>query len=130
MYHECMDNEKNMDFSLIKISHKVGKKYYHQAFSIHLLIFRLNCRMYILLHFFHFCYFFIQSRSIVSVEPSSGYLFSARWSPIRPLVFAVVTGNGQLLIYDLKSSKVTPVQSLQASPNKQAVYTLQFNTNQ
>ena len=66
----------------------------------------------------------------MSVEPSSGYLFAAQWSPVRPLVFAVATGDGQLLIYDLKSSKITPVQTLQASPSKQAVYTLQFNANQ
>ncbi len=36
------------------------------------------------------------------LEPGCGYLFSVCWSVTRPLVFAVGTGDGQLLIYDLK----------------------------
>ncbi|XP_033633325.1 WD repeat-containing protein 34-like [Asterias rubens] len=72
-------------------------------------------------------YSMLESKSIISIEPSSGYLFSARWSPVRPLVFAVTTGEGKLLIYDLKSSRITPVQVIEASPKKSAVYSLEFN---
>ncbi len=39
---------------------------------------------------------------MLSLEPGYGYLFSVCWSVTRPLVFAVGTGDGQLLIYDLK----------------------------
>lgn len=45
---------------------------------------------------------FIQSTPILLVEPGCGYLFSVCWSLSRPLVFAVGTGDGHVLIYDLK----------------------------
>ncbi|KXJ25340.1 WD repeat-containing protein 34 [Exaiptasia diaphana] len=43
-----------------------------------------------------------QSKPLLSLEPGAGYLFRVRWSPVRPLVFSVVTADGRLLIYDLK----------------------------
>ena len=64
------------------------------------------------------------------LEPSGGYLYTVRWSPVRPLVMAVTTQDGHLLLYDLKKSQSTPVQTLEASPNKQAVYSAEFNLKQ
>ena len=64
------------------------------------------------------------------IEPASGYLYSVRWSPVRPLVLAVTTQDGHLLIYDLKRSQTTPVELLEASPSKQAVYSMEFNSKQ
>ncbi|CAH1783665.1 unnamed protein product [Owenia fusiformis] len=75
-------------------------------------------------------YSMLQAQPIVTIEPGAGYLFSAKWSPVRPLVFAVATEDGQLLLYDLKSNQATPVHKLPASPTKQPVYTLQFNQHQ
>ncbi|XP_022080790.1 WD repeat-containing protein 34-like [Acanthaster planci] len=72
-------------------------------------------------------YSMLESRSIISLEPSAGYLFCARWSPIRPLVLAVASSEGKLLIYDLKTSRINPVQTLEASPKKSALHTLEFN---
>ena len=46
--------------------------------------------------------FYLQVKPILTVEPSSGYLFNAKWSPSRPLVFYLATSDGKLLIYDLK----------------------------
>ena len=46
----------------------------------------------------------LQSAPLLSVEPTAGYLFSICWSPTRPLVFAMGTGDGHVLIYDLKVS--------------------------
>ena len=43
-----------------------------------------------------------QSSPLLSVEPSGGYLFSLQWSPTRPLVFALATADGQVVLYDLK----------------------------
>ena len=43
---------------------------------------------------------------------------------------AVTTQDGHLLLYDLKKSQSTPVQTLEASPNKQAVYSAEFNLKQ
>nr|XP_006820378.1 PREDICTED: WD repeat-containing protein 34-like [Saccoglossus kowalevskii] len=75
-------------------------------------------------------YSMLQAKPILTIEPGLGYLFSAKWSPVRPLVFALVTGEGHLLIYDLKTSKINPVYSLEAGDKKEAVYTLEFNQSQ
>ncbi|XP_030842172.1 WD repeat-containing protein 34 isoform X1 [Strongylocentrotus purpuratus] len=72
-------------------------------------------------------YSMLESRPIFSIEPASGYLFSAQWSPVRPLVFGAATGQGQLLLYDLKKSKVKPVCILDASLEKKPVHVVQFN---
>ena len=36
------------------------------------------------------------------MEPDCGYLFSVCWSASRPLVFALGTATGHILLYDLK----------------------------
>ncbi|XP_067936380.1 cytoplasmic dynein 2 intermediate chain 2-like [Watersipora subatra] len=72
----------------------------------------------------------LQTQPLVVIEPACGYLYAARWSPIRPLVLAVTTQDGQLLIYDLRKSETTPVESLDASPTKQSIYTMEFNSKQ
>jgi len=64
------------------------------------------------------------------IEPASGYLYTVRWSPTKPLVFAVTTQDGRALIYDLKKSQTTPAHVLEASPSKQAVYVMEFNQKQ
>ncbi|KAK2572367.1 Cytoplasmic dynein 2 intermediate chain 2, partial [Acropora cervicornis] len=58
-------------------------------------------------------YSMLQSKPLFSVEPGAGYLFRVRWSPSRPLVFSVVTGDGRLLIYDLKVNRINPSVSRQ-----------------
>nr|XP_054766400.1 cytoplasmic dynein 2 intermediate chain 2-like [Lytechinus pictus] len=72
-------------------------------------------------------YSMLESRPIFSIEPALGYLFSAQWSPVRPLVFGAATGQGQLLLYDLKKSKVKPVCTLEASLEKKPLHVVQFN---
>lgn len=42
----------------------------------------------------------------------------------------VATQEGNVLVYDLKKSQTTPVQILDASPNKQSVHTAEFNHKQ
>ncbi|CAG5134760.1 unnamed protein product, partial [Candidula unifasciata] len=75
-------------------------------------------------------YSVLQAHPIVTIEPGDGYLFSARWSPVKPSVLAVTTENGNLLLYDLRQGQMVPVHKLEASPNRQPVYSLQFNTQQ
>ena len=65
----------------------------------------------------------------MTIEPGVGYLYSARWSPVRPLVFAVTSEDGSLLIYDLKHSHGVPKYKLDGSAKKQPVYTMQFNSH-
>ncbi|XP_033102950.1 WD repeat-containing protein 34-like [Anneissia japonica] len=69
----------------------------------------------------------LESQPIVVCEPGDSYLFSARWSPVRPLVFAVGTAEGRLLLFDLKKSKATPVLNLEINKKGVPVYTLEFN---
>ena len=83
------------------------------------------------------------------MEPDCGYLFSVQWSATRPLVFAVGSADGHVIIYDLKvgntladyswqwlytacvlcqESHVKPCAKLDASPHHRPVYSVQYNT--
>ncbi|CAN0033750.1 unnamed protein product [Discosporangium mesarthrocarpum] len=53
----------------------------------------------------------LQSRPILTFEPSSSYLMDVSWSCSRPLVFAAVAEDGGLFLYDLMKSPVMPVTS-------------------
>ncbi|XP_064603636.1 cytoplasmic dynein 2 intermediate chain 2-like [Liolophura sinensis] len=75
-------------------------------------------------------YNILQAQPVLVLEPGAGYLFSAKWSPVRPTVFALTTETGHLHIYDLRLGKLTPAHKLDASPKKYPVYTLQFNQTQ
>jgi WD repeat-containing protein 34 len=67
---------------------------------------------------------------ILTLEPNAGYLYSASWSPVRPVVIATVTGNGKLVIYDLNKSQTAPFLQLEASYDKSPAFALQFNPKQ
>ena len=49
-------------------------------------------------------FFVLQSSLLLLIEPGKGYLFSVTWSPSRPLVIALGTAQGDLLMYDLQVS--------------------------
>ena len=49
-------------------------------------------------------FFVLQSSLLLLIEPGKGYLFSVAWSPSRPLVIALSTTQGDLLMYDLQVS--------------------------
>lgn len=74
--------------------------------------------------------FLIQMQPVLTLEPSAGYLYSAKWSPVRPLVVAVATESGQLLLYDLKRSRTSPVHKLNSSERNRPLYSVQFNHKQ
>ncbi|KAK2163799.1 hypothetical protein LSH36_74g11005 [Paralvinella palmiformis] len=75
-------------------------------------------------------YSLLQMQPVLTLEPSAGYLYSAKWSPVRPLVVAVVTESGQLLLYDLKRSRTSPVHKLNSSERNRPLYSVQFNHKQ
>lgn len=75
-------------------------------------------------------YSILQAQPVLTIEPGEGYVHTARWSPVKATVLAATTQSGQLLLYDLKQGKTVPVQKLMASPNKQPVYSCQFNHQQ
>ncbi len=66
----------------------------------------------------------------MTFEPDDGYLFSAKWSPVRAAVLGAVSERGHLLLYDLKGGHMVPKHRLDASPNRVPVYTMQFNHRQ
>ena len=49
-------------------------------------------------------FFVLQSSLLLLIEPGKGYLFSVAWSPSRPLVIALGTAQGDLLMYDIQVS--------------------------
>jgi hypothetical protein len=61
----------------------------------------------------------------VTIEPGAGYVYSAKWSPVRPMLFAAVTESGHLYFYDLKQGNAVP--SLKLEVGKHPVFSLQFN---
>jgi hypothetical protein len=67
---------------------------------------------------------------ILTLEPNAGYLYSASWSPVRPVVVAAVTGSGKLIVYDLNKSHTVPALQLEASYDKAPAFALQFNPKQ
>ncbi|XP_055888204.1 cytoplasmic dynein 2 intermediate chain 2-like isoform X1 [Biomphalaria glabrata] len=75
-------------------------------------------------------YNMLQAPPVLIIEPGEGYIYSSKWSPTRPAIFAAVSEKGNLLIYDLHSGNMTPIHKLEASPNKVPVYSLQFNSQQ
>lgn len=59
---------------------------------------------------------------------STTYLYSLAWSPARPLLLAVGTSDGRVLLYDLQQSMLAPALSLSVSADRAAaVQSLQFN---
>ncbi|CAM9562357.1 unnamed protein product [Ascophyllum nodosum] len=53
----------------------------------------------------------LQSRAVLTFEPSNSNLMDVRWSKARPLVFAAGAEDGGIFIYDLLQSSVIPVAS-------------------
>lgn len=74
-------------------------------------------------------YSLLQMQPVLTLEPNAGYLYSAKWSPVRPLVVVLATESGQLLIYDLKQSRVSPIIKLNSSERSRPLYSVQFNHN-
>eukprot|EP00904_Undaria_pinnatifida_P001983 jgi/Undpi1/11786/HiC_scaffold_4.g01485.m1 len=55
----------------------------------------------------------LQSRAVLTFEPSNSNIMDVRWSRARPLVFAAVAEDGGVFVYDLLQSSVVPVASAQ-----------------
>ncbi|XP_069775105.1 cytoplasmic dynein 2 intermediate chain 2 isoform X2 [Narcine bancroftii] len=75
-------------------------------------------------------YSMLQAKPILSLQLSQTYLFSVCWSSARPLVFAVATGEGSVLICDLGQSFLCPSISIEQCADSKPVYCLAFNPKQ
>uniref|UniRef100_A0A8D0F0B3 Dynein 2 intermediate chain 2 n=1 Tax=Strix occidentalis caurina TaxID=311401 RepID=A0A8D0F0B3_STROC len=72
----------------------------------------------------------LQTQPIVSLQLSKKYLFCVRWSPVRPLVFAAASGEGDVHLFDFEKSSHKPALSLKQAAGERPVYCLEFNVKQ
>ncbi|XP_028318162.1 cytoplasmic dynein 2 intermediate chain 2 [Gouania willdenowi] len=71
----------------------------------------------------------LQADPLMSVRVSDCYLFQVQWSPSRPLVFAVATGQGEVHLYDLGRRSLKPSSVLQRDGSRQPSTCLNFNSH-
>uniref|UniRef100_H0Z0T7 Dynein 2 intermediate chain 2 n=1 Tax=Taeniopygia guttata TaxID=59729 RepID=H0Z0T7_TAEGU len=70
----------------------------------------------------------LQTQPLFALQLSKKYLFCVCWSPVRPLVFAAASGEGEVHLFDLARSTQKPTVSLKQSVSDCPVYCLEFNT--
>uniref|UniRef100_A0A8C0G3F9 Dynein 2 intermediate chain 2 n=1 Tax=Chelonoidis abingdonii TaxID=106734 RepID=A0A8C0G3F9_CHEAB len=72
----------------------------------------------------------LQAQPLISLQLSKKYLFSVRWSPVRPLVFAAATGEGEVQLFDFGKSSQKPAVSIKQASAQTPVYCIEFNFKQ
>ncbi|XP_012876725.1 PREDICTED: WD repeat-containing protein 34 [Dipodomys ordii] len=75
-------------------------------------------------------YSMLQAQPLTSLQLSHKYLFAVRWSPVRPLVFAAASGDGDVQLFDLQKSSQKPTASIMQTQDGSPVYCLEFNSQQ
>ncbi|KAL2782125.1 cytoplasmic dynein 2 intermediate chain 2 [Daubentonia madagascariensis] len=75
-------------------------------------------------------YSMLQAQPLISLQLSYKYLFAVRWSPVRPLVFAAASGEGDVWLFDLQKSSQKPTVSIKQTEDGSPVYCLEFNSQQ
>jgi WD40 repeat protein len=72
----------------------------------------------------------LEKNHLTAVEPSlesTHYIYSAQFSPARPSVFAAVSRNSNLYIYDLQSSRTKPAVAVEAGLDGAPTLSMAFN---
>ncbi|KAM6243786.1 cytoplasmic dynein 2 intermediate chain 2 [Porphyrio hochstetteri] len=69
----------------------------------------------------------LQPQPLISLQLSKKYLFCVCWSPVRPLVFAAASGEGDVLLFDLEKSSQKPALCIKQAAGEHPVYCLEFN---
>ncbi|XP_026885213.2 WD repeat-containing protein 34 [Electrophorus electricus] len=72
----------------------------------------------------------LQPRPLLALRVSDSYVFGVRWSPVRPLVFAAVTGQGLVQVFDLGHKSLRPVATIDQKTGGQPAYCLEFSPQQ
>ncbi|XP_053138647.1 cytoplasmic dynein 2 intermediate chain 2 [Hemicordylus capensis] len=72
----------------------------------------------------------LQAQPLVSLQLSKKYIFSVKWSPVRPLVFAAASGEGEVQLFDFGKSTQKPLVSIKQTSEQAAVYCVEFNKRQ
>ncbi|KAL6469781.1 hypothetical protein MHYP_G00209000 [Metynnis hypsauchen] len=72
----------------------------------------------------------LQPRPLLTLRVSDSYVFGVRWSPVRPLVFAAVTGQGLVQVFDLGRRALRPAATIDQNTGGQPAYCLEFSPQQ
>ncbi|XP_020649114.3 cytoplasmic dynein 2 intermediate chain 2 [Pogona vitticeps] len=72
----------------------------------------------------------LQAQPLIALQLSKKYIFSVRWSPVRPLVFAATSGEGEIQLFDFGKSAQKPSISIKQTSDQSPVYCLEFNHRQ
>ncbi|XP_073397219.1 cytoplasmic dynein 2 intermediate chain 2 isoform X1 [Dendrobates tinctorius] len=72
-------------------------------------------------------YSMLQEKPLTLLQLSQKYLFGIQWSPVRPLVFAAASGEGEVLLFDFGKSSQKPSLSIKQTSDEQPVHCLEFN---
>ncbi|XP_004613530.2 cytoplasmic dynein 2 intermediate chain 2 [Sorex araneus] len=75
-------------------------------------------------------YSMLQAQPLTSLQLTHKYLFGVRWSPVRPLVFAAASGEGEVQLFDLQRSSQKPTVAIKQTADGSPVYCLEFNPQQ
>lgn len=70
----------------------------------------------------------LQTNPLLSLRVSDSYVFQVQWSPSRPLVFAAVTGQGEVQIFDMGHGSLRPAATIEKGGTGQAATCLAFNS--
>lgn len=72
----------------------------------------------------------LQPAPLLSLRVSDAYVFGVRWSPVRPLMFVAVTGQGVLQVFDLGQKGLRPVATIEQDTGGQCALCVEFNQQQ
>ncbi|NWW53123.1 WDR34 protein, partial [Pedionomus torquatus] len=82
----------------------------------------------------------LQTQPLLSLQLAKKYLFCVRWSPVRPLVFAAASGEGNcnkcscltgdVHLFDFQKSSQKPALSIKQAMGDHPVYCVEFNSKQ
>ncbi|KAG9335365.1 hypothetical protein JZ751_005287 [Albula glossodonta] len=72
----------------------------------------------------------LQPDPLLSLRVCDAYIFSLRWSPTRPLLFAAATALGTVLIFDLGRRSLRQVATIDQTTGGRPAYCLEFNPQQ
>ncbi|KAJ6651759.1 hypothetical protein lerEdw1_020171 [Lerista edwardsae] len=72
----------------------------------------------------------LQAQPLLSLQLSRKYIFSVKWSPVRPLVFAAASGEGEVQLFDFGKSSRKPSVSTKQTFSQAPVYCPEFHSRQ
>ncbi|XP_062867468.1 WD repeat-containing protein 34 isoform X2 [Trichomycterus rosablanca] len=72
----------------------------------------------------------LQPGPLLALRVSDSYVFGVRWSPVRPLVFAAVTGQGLVQVFDLGRRSLRAAATIEQETGARSALCVEFNQRQ